>query len=213
MKNQIAQRLIQLRDLLGIEENEKTGSQIDILTKILDQYYFTEEQFDNACKQITEGTDKTYGKMPLFAEFKKLMENDFFKLETKEEAKKKFYKDQEKWIKRQLDLFARMVEDDANKRPAFRNFIDNHFNDSLKASAINDFKVIFLPNEELTVDNVRKKIKGIINIYNHNNDIAVTRLRQLFIEKEKKKARILNIQPIIEFNQNKVVKILNGNIQ
>ncbi len=213
MKKQIIEKLEQLRDLLGIEENEKTANQIRILVKMLDQYYFTEKQFDNACKRILEDTDQTYNKMPIFGKFKELMENQFFKLKTKEEARKDFYIEQEKWVNRELDNFKRMIADDKEGRPAFKNFISNDFNDSFKQSVIDDFKTVFLKDEDLTVDNVRKKIVNIVNTYNQSQIKAIKRMRQLFIEKEQGRADNLNIKPMLELNQDKVVKILNGNIK
>ena len=212
MKKQIIEKLEQLRSLLGIDENEKTANQIRILAETLNQYYFTQKQFDNACKRILEDTGQTYNKMPLFGKFKELMENQFFKLKTKEEAKKDFYIEQERWVNRELDNFKRMIDDDKEGRPAFKNFIRNDFNDSLKESVINDFKKVFLKDEDLTVDNVRKKIVNIVNTYNQSQIKAIKRMRELFIEKEQGRADNLNIKPMLELNQDKVVKILNGNI-
>ena len=212
MKKQIIEKLEQLRSLLGIDENEKTANQIRILAETLNQYYFTQKQFDNACKRILEDTGQTYNKMPLFGKFKELMENQFFKLKTKEEAKKDFYIEQERWVNRELDNFKRMIADDKEGRPAFKNFIRNDFNDSLKESVINDFKKVFLKDEDLTVDNVRKKIVNIVNTYNQSQIKAIKRMRELFIEKEQGRADNLNIKPMLELNQDKVVKILNGNI-
>jgi hypothetical protein len=211
-KEQIALKLTKLRDLLGIDENEKIAKQIMILAETLDQYYFTEDQFNNACKKIVEDTSETYNKMPNFGKFAKLMENQFFKLKTKEEARKDFYIDQEEWSGRQLNIFNRMIADAIEQRPVFKNFISNDFNDSLKKSAIDEFKAVFLKDEEISVDNVKKKIVSIINVYNQNQDKAVKRMRELFIEKEKSRADILDIKPMLEPNQEKVVKILNGNI-
>jgi hypothetical protein len=211
MKKQIAQKLIQLRDLLGIEENEKTAGQIDLLTETLDQYYFTEKQFNNACKKIVENT--SYKTMPIFGKFKELMENQFFKLKTKDEARKDFYIEQEKWINSNLNHFKRMIADDKEGRPEFKNFITNNFNDSLKQSAIDEFKSLFLKDEDLTVENVRKKIVNIVNIYNQSQITAVKRMKQLFIEKEQEKADNLDIKPMLEPSQEKVAEILNGNIK
>jgi hypothetical protein len=208
----IQQKLEELRDLLGIEENEKTAKQIMILAEMLDEYYFTENQFKNACKKIVEGKSKTYGKMPLFGEFKELMENKFSKLRTKEESKKDFYLDREKWVNRKLSQFTIMVADDKEGRPAFENFITNDLNDSFKESLINDFKTVFLKDEDLTVDNVKKKIVSIVNTYNQNQTTAVKRMRELFIEKEQERVDILDIKPMLEPSQEKVAKILNGNI-
>ena len=53
-KEQITFKLTKLRDLLGIEESEKIAKQIMILAEMLDQYYFTEKQLNNACKKIVE---------------------------------------------------------------------------------------------------------------------------------------------------------------
>lgn len=212
MKKQIIEKLEQLRDLLGIDETEKIANQIKVLAEMLDQYYFTEKQLNNACKKIVEDTSETYNKMPNFAKFKALIENQFFKLKTKEEAKKEFYSEQERWINSNLSHFKRMIADDKEGRPAFKNFISNDFNDSLKKSAIDEFKTVFLKDEEMSVDNVKKKIVSIINVYNQNPYKAVKRMRELFIEKEKSRADILDIKPMLELSQEKVAKILNGNI-
>jgi hypothetical protein len=212
MKKQIIEKLEQLRDLLGIDENEKVAKQIMILAETLDQYYFTQNQFDNACKKIVEDTSETYNKMPTFAKFKQLMENQFFKLKTKDEAKKDFYIDQEKWVNRKISDFVRMINDDKEGRPAFKNFISNDFNDSLKQSVIDEFKSLFLKDEDLNVDNVKKKIVDIVNIYNQSQIKAIKRMRQLFTEKDQGRADILDIKAMLEPNQEKIGKILNGNI-
>lgn len=210
MKKQIIEKLEQLRDLLGIDETEKIANQIKVLAEMLDQYYFTEKQFNNACKKIVENT--SYKTMPIFGKFKELMENQFFKLKTKEEAKKDFYIEQERWINSNLRQFKRMIDDDKEGRPEFKNFITNNFNDSLKQSAIDEFKTVFLKDEELNVENVRKKIVNIVNIYNQSQITAVKRMKQLFIEKEQGRADILDIKVMLEPSQEKVAKILNGNI-
>lgn len=210
MKKQITEKLEQLRDLLGIDENQKTANQIRILAETLNQYYFTQKQFDNACKKIV--ASETYGKMPTFNKFAKLIENQFFKLKTKEEAKKDFYMEQKRWINRELDSFKRMIADDKEGRPAFKNFIKNDFNDSLKQSAIDEFKSLFLKDEDLNVDNVRKKIVGIVNAYNQSQFLVIRRMKQLFIEKEQSRADNLDIKPMLTLSPEKVAKILNGNI-
>lgn len=212
MKKQIIEKLEQLRDLLGIDESEKVAKQIMILAETLDQYYFAKKQFDNACKRILEDTGQTYNKMPIFGKFKELMENQFFKLKTKEEAKKDFYIEQEKWINSNLNDFKRMIADDEEGRPVFKNFISNDFNDSFKRSVINDFKTVFLKDEELTVDNVKKKIVNIVNSYNQSQIKAIKRMRELFIEKEQGRANNLDIKPMLEHSQDRVARILNGNI-
>jgi len=212
MKKQIIEKLEQLRDLLGIDENEKIAKQIMTLSEMLDQYYFTQKQFDSACKKIVEDTSETYNKMPTFAKFKQLMENQFFKLKTKDEAKKDFYIDQEKWVNRKISDFVRMINDDKEGRPAFKNFISNDFNDSLKQSVIDEFKSLFLKDEDLNVDNVKKKIVDIVNIYNQSQIKAIKRMRQLFTEKDQGRADILDIKAMLEPNQEKIGKILNGNI-
>lgn len=209
----IEQELIKLRDRLGIKENENTAKQIMILDEILDQYYFTENQFKNACKKIVEGKSKTYGEMPIFGEFKELMENKFSKLRTKEESKKDFYLDREKWVNKNLSQFILMVADDKEGRPVFENFITNHFNDLFKGWLIDDFKATFLKDEDLTVDNVKKKIVSIVNTYNQNQTTAVKRMRELFIEKEQERVDILNIKPMLEPSQEKLAIMLNGNIK
>lgn len=211
-KEQIALKLTQLRDLLGIDENEKIAKQIMTLAEMLDQYYFTQKQFDSACQKIVEDTGETYNKMPTFAKFAKLMENQFFKLKTKEEARSDFYLEQERWINSNLSHFKRMIADDEKKRPSFKNFISNDFNDSLKQSVIDEFKSLFLKDEDLNVDNVRKKITDIVNIYNQSQIVAIKRMKQLFIEKEQGRADILDIKPMLEPSQEKIGKILNGNI-
>ena len=197
---------------LAIESSKNVSKQIVILAEMLDQYYFTQKQFDNACKKILEDTDQTYNKMPTFGKFAKLMENQFFKLKTKEEARKDFYLEQEKWINSNLNHFKRMIADDKEGRPELKNFITNNFNDSLKQSAIDEFKTVFLKDEELNVKNVKKKIVSIINAYNYSQITAVKRMRELFIDKEQEKADILDIKPMLEPSQEKVTKILNGNI-
>ena len=209
-KEQIALKLTKLRDWLGIDESEKIAKQIMILAETLDQYYFTEKQFDNAITKIIE--DTTYRKMPIFGKFKELMEHQFFKLKTKEEAKKDFYIDQKKWVNRQLSDFQKMIIEDEEKRPVFENFINNYNDDVLKQSAIDEFKILFLKDEKMTADNVKKKIINIINVYNQNKDTAIKRMKELFIEKEQGRAEILDIKPMIEPSQEKVAKILNGNI-
>ena len=211
-KEQIALKLTKLRDLLGIDESEKIAKQIMILAETLDQYYFTERQFDDACKKIIEDTSETYNKMPTFGKFAKLMQHQFFKLKTKEDAKKDFYIDQKNWINRELGDFKKMIADDEEGRPVFENFINNYNGDILKQSAIDELKNLFLRDEIMTADNVRKKIVSIIDIYNQNKDTAIKRMKQLFIEKEQEKAGILNIRPMLEPSQEKVAKILNGNI-
>tara|TARA_Y100000401_G_scaffold105945_1_gene99024 strand:- start:1902 stop:2540 length:639 start_codon:yes stop_codon:yes gene_type:complete len=212
MKKQITEKLEQLRSLLGIDENEKTANQIKILVKMLDQYYFTKKQFDSACKRILEDTDQTYNKMPIFGKFKELMENQFFKLKTKEEARKDFYMEQERWVNRELDNFKRMIADDKEGRPSFKNFITNDFNDSVKQSVIDNFKFVFLKDENLSVDNVKDKIVKIVNTYNQSQITAIKRMKQLFIEKEQGRADILDIKVMLEPSQEKIGKILNGNI-
>lgn len=211
-KEQIALKLAELRDFLGIDESEKVAKQIMVLAEMLDQYYFAQKQFDNAIKKIIEDTSETYNKMPNFGKFAKLMENQFFKLKTKEEARKDFYIDQKKWVNRQLSDFQKIIIEDEEKRPAFENFINNYNDDVLKQSTIDEFKNLFLRDEKMTADNVRKKIVSIINIYNQNKDTAIKRMKELFIEKEQDKAGILNIRPMLEPSQEKVTKILNGNI-
>lgn len=211
-KEQITLKLKKLRDKLGIESNNTITKQIVILAETLDQYYFTEKQFDNACKKIIGDTSETYNKMPIFGKFVKLMEHQFFKLKTKEEAKKDFYINQKNWVSTELSGFQRMIQDDKEGRPVFKNFINNYNDDVLKKSMIDEFKKLFLRDEEMTVDNVRKKIVNIINIYNQNQEKAIKRLKELFIEKEQEMAGILNIRPMLDFDQDKVVKILNGNI-
>ena len=115
MKKQIIEKLEELRDLLGIEESEKIAKQIMILAETLDQYYFTQKQFDNAIKKIVEDTSETYNKMPTFAKFKQLMENQFFKIKTKEKAKARFLLEQENWINKQLSDFCKMVKESEEK--------------------------------------------------------------------------------------------------
>lgn len=210
MKKQIIEKLEELRFSLGIEENEKTAKQIMILAETLNQYYFTKKQFDSAYQKIVENT--TYKALPTFGKFKELMENQFFKLKTKEEARKDFFIDQERWINSNLSHFKRMIADDKEGRPAFKNFMSNDFNDSFKQSVINDFKTVFLKDEDLTVDNVKKKIVSIVNAYNYSQITAIKRMRELFIDKEQEKADILDIKPMLEPSQEKVAKILNGNI-
>lgn len=212
MKKQIIEKLEQLRDLLNIKESEKIAKQIMILAEALDQYYFTEKQFDNACKTIVEYTSETYNEMPNFANFVKLMENKFFKLKTKEEARKDFYIEQERWINSNLSQFRKMIADEEERRPVFKNFITNDFNDSVKQSVIDDFKSVFLKDEDLSVDNVKDKIVSIVNTYNQSQITAFKRMRELFVEKEQGRADILDIKPMFEPNQEKVAKILNGNI-
>lgn len=211
-KQQITLKLAKLRNDLIIESSKAISQQIEILAETLGQYYFTEKQFDNACKRILEDTGQNYNKMPIFGKFKELMENQFFKVKTKEEAKKDFYLEQERWINSNLSQFKRMIADDKERRPVFKNFISNDFNDSLKESVINDFKKVFLKDEELTVDNVRKKIVNIVNTYNQSQINAIKRMRELFIEKEQNRADNLDIKPMLEPSQEKVSKILNGNI-
>jgi len=211
-KEQITLKLTKLRDELGIESNQTISKQIVILAEILDQYYFTERQFDSACTKIKEDTSETYNKMPNFAKFKQLMENKFFKLKTKEEGTKDFYIEQERWINSYLNHFKRMIADDKERRPAIKNFISNDFNDSLKQSVIDEFKSLFLKDEDLNVANVRKKITDIVNIYNQSQIVAIKRMKQLFIEKEQGRADILDIKPMLEPSQEKIGKILNGNI-
>jgi hypothetical protein len=211
-KEQIALKLTQLRDLLGIDENEKIAKQIMILAETLDQYYFTERQFDNACQKIVEDTSETYNKMPNFAKFKQLMENQFFKLKTKEEARNDFYLEQERWINSNLSHFKRMIADDKEGRPSFKNFIRNDFNDSFKQSVIDDFKSVFLKDKDLNASNVKDKVVSIVNTYNQSQFLAIKRMRQLFVEKEQGRADILDIKPMLEPSQEKVAKILNGNI-
>ena len=212
-KEQITLKLKKLRDELGIESNQTISKQIVILAETLNQYYFTEKQFNNACKKILEDTDQTYNKMPTFSKFAKLMENQFFKLKTKEEARKDFYIEQERWINSNLRQFKRMIDDDKEGRPEFKNFITNNFNDSLKQSAIDEFKTVFLKDEELNVENVRKKIVNIVNIYNQSQITAVKRMKQLFIEKEQGRADILDIKVMLEPSQERLAEILNGNIK
>ena len=120
--------------------------------------------------------------------------------------------EQKRWINRQLDSFKRMIADDKEGRPAFKNFIKNDFNDSLKQSAIDEFKSLFLKDEDLNVDNVRKKIVGIVNAYNQSQSLVIRRMKQLFIEKEQSRADNLDIKPMLTLSPEKVAKILNGNI-
>lgn len=211
-KEQITLKLTKLRDLLGIDESEKIAKQIMILAETLDQYYFTQKQFDNACVKIVEDTSETYNKMPNFGKFVKLMENQFFKLKTKDEARSDFYIEQERWVNSNLNHFKRMVADDEQGRPAFKNFISNDFNDSFKQGVIDDFKSLFLKHEDLNIDNVRKKITDIVNTYNQSQIKAIKRMRELFVEKEQGRADILDIKPMLEPSQEKIGKILNGNI-
>lgn len=205
MKKQIIEKLEQLRDLLGIDENEKIAKEIMILAETLDQYYFTEKQFDNACKKMIEDTSETYNKMPNFAKLKNLMENQFFKLKTKDEAKKDFFIEQNKWISRELNWLRIMIEDDKKGNFKLIHFVEN--------GCTNEFKKMYLKNEEATVENVRKKMKTVLNSYNQNEELTVKRMKQLFIEEiNSEMAGILNIKPMLEPSQEKVTKILNGNI-
>ncbi len=211
-KQQITLKLIKLRNDLVIESSKAISKQIEILAETLDQYYFTKKQFDSACKKILEDTSETYNKMPTFGKFSKLIENQFFKLKTKEEARSDFYLDQEKWINSNLNHFKRMIADDKQGRPSFKNFISNDFNDSSKQGVIDDFKSVFLKDEDLNAENVKKKIIDIVNTYNQNQIKAIKRMKELFIEKEQGRADILDIKPMLEPNQEKIGKILNGNI-
>tara|TARA_S200002703_G_scaffold96071_1_gene83033 strand:- start:1394 stop:2035 length:642 start_codon:yes stop_codon:yes gene_type:complete len=211
-KEQITLKLTKLRNILGIESNQTVSKQIVILAEMLDQYYFTEKQFDNACKKIVEDTSETYNKMPNFGKFAKLMENQFFRLITKDEAKADFYIEQEKWVNSNLSHFKRMIADDKEGRPSFKNFIRNDFNDSFKQSVIDDFKAVFLKDEDLNPANVKKKIIDIVNTYNQSQIKAIKRMKELFVKKEQGRADILDIKPMLEPNQEKIGKILNGNI-
>lgn len=211
-KEQIVLKLAKVRDLLFIKNTQSISEQIVILAETLDQYYFTEKQFTQACTKIVEDTIEHYNKMPNFAKFKQLMEYDFFKLKTKKDAKRDFYVEQQKWVNYNLRDFKRMVDDDKQGRPSFKNFISNDFNDSLKQRVIDDFKAVFLKDKVLNADNVKKKIIDIVNTYNQSQIRVTKRMRELFIEKEQGRADILDIKPMLELNQEKIGKILNGNI-
>ena len=53
-------------------------------------------------------------------------------------------------------------------------------------SLINDFKEMFLKDEDLTVENVKKKIVDIVNCYNQSEVVAKKRMRtNYFIKKIK----------------------------
>ena len=115
MKKQIIEKLEELRDLLGIDESEKIAKQIMILAETLDQYYFTEKQFDNAIKKIVEYKQALPNKMPTFAKFKQLMEGQFFKIRQKKRLRHDFFWSKKNWINKQLSDFCKMVKESRRK--------------------------------------------------------------------------------------------------
>jgi hypothetical protein len=203
MKKQIIEKLEELRDLLGLEENEKTSKQIIILTEALEQYYFTESQFNYACKTIVKETKETYGKMPNVGAFLQAMSFSWAKVRTKEDEKKHFLSDRFKFALVYTVFINSMLDADKRCEGAFNWLV----NDEDKQEKVNNIKSFF--NIEKTEDLKSKMVKLCQKPYEERLEIFF----KMYFKINKKKAQSLNLSYINLTDQKRNInKICNGNV-
>ncbi len=202
-KEQITLKLTKLRNALGIESNKTISKQIVILAEILDQYYFTEDQFNDACKKIAEKTKETYGKMPNIGAFLQAMSYSWSKVRTKEDEKKRFLSDRFQFASRYTVFINSMLDADERCKGAF----DRLVNDEGKQDIINDFKSFF--NIEKTKD-LQDKMTDLCKMSRENREEIFFKM---YFKINEKKAQSLSVRYINLTDQKKNInKICNGNV-
>lgn len=203
MKKQIIQKLEQLRNLLNIEESEKIAKQIMILAETLDQYYFTEGQFNDACKKIVKETEETYGKMPNIGAFLRAMSFPWAKVRTKEDEKKRFLSDRFQFAANSSYFINFMLDADKRCEGAFGWLV----NDEDKQEQVNNFKSFF--NIEKTKD-LKSKMIDLCKMSRENREEIFFKM---YFKINEKKAQSLSLSYINLTDQKKNInKICNGNV-